>query len=132
MLFPTTMAWMVTDSTTKEKFLLDKDGKVMFRSGTEVETTFNVNNFDMHHKDGENDPYHLVLKDATFTLKGTAVAPWLVRVTNDDDTCDLVETISGQTLFSHMQSVSVAIVDDTMLYVYTQNADGVREIYRVS
>ena len=126
----TKQAWMVTDSETKEKFLLDKDGNILFRGGEDI--TFNVNNFDMHKKDGENDPYHLVLKDDTIALKGVAVAPWLVRTANEDGTFNLVETISGKTLLSNYPALTLATAGDTMLYVYAQNADGVYEVYYVS
>jgi len=111
---------------------LDNDGNVVYRSGTEVEISFNVNNYDMHRKDGENDPYHLVLKDSSYTLKGVAVAPWLVKTTNEDGTCNLVETVSGKTLLSNYASITVGTAGGTMLYVYTQNADGVVEIHQVS
>lgn len=124
--------WAASDAVTKEKFLLDNDGKVVYRSGTEVETSFLTNNFDMHRKDGENDPYHLIIKDGSYTLKGTSVAPWLVRTTNEDGTFNLVETVSGTTLLSNYTSITVGTAGGTMLYVYTQNADGVVEIHRVS
>lgn len=124
--------WAASDAVTKEKFFLDNDGNMVYRSGTEVEISFNVNNYDMHRKDGENDPYHLVLKDSSYTLKGVAVAPWLVKTTNEDGTCNLVETVSGKTLLSNYASITVGTAGGTMLYVYTQNADGVVEIHRVS
>lgn len=126
----TKQAWMITNATTKEKFLLDKDGKVMYRSGAE-DVTFNVNNFNLHKKDGENDPDHLILKDNAFSVKGTSVAPWLVKTVNEDGTYNLIETISGKTLLSNCVGLSVAVADGTILYVYTQNAEGVYEIYRV-
>lgn len=127
----TKQAWMVVDVNTKEKFLLDKTGKILHRSGTE-ETTFNVNHFNMHRKDGENDPNHLVLKDGTYSLKGVAVAPWLVRTANEDGTYNLVETISGKTLLSNCAGVNVAVGDGSMLYVYAKDAEGKIEIYYVA
>lgn len=128
----TKQAWMVTDakSTNKEKFLLDQNGKVMYRSGAE-ETTFNVNNFDLHKKDGENDPYHLIMKDSSLSLKGVSVAPWLVRTTNEDGTFNLVETISGKTLLSNYKGIAVATAGGTVLYVYAQNANDEYEIHVV-
>ena len=127
----TKQAWMVTDTTTKEKFLLDKDGKILHRSGA-TETTFNVNNFNMHRKDGENDPYHMVLKDGSYTLKGVSLAPWLVRTTNEDGTYNLVETISGKTLLSNCAGLAAATGDGSMLYVYAMNADSKITVYYVS
>lgn len=128
----TRQMWAASDAVTKEKFLLDNDGNVVYRSGTEVEISFNVNNFDMHRKDGENDPYHFIVKDGSYELKGVAVAPWLVRTTNEDGTYNLVETVSGQTLLSNYTSITVGTAGGTMLYVYTQNAEGLVEIHRVS
>ena len=128
----TRQIWAASDAVTKEKFFFDNDGNVVYRSGTDVETSFNVNNFNMHRKNGENDPYHLVLKDTSYTLKGVAVAPWLVRTTNEDGTYNLVETISGQTLLSNYTSITVGTAGGTKLYVYTQNAEGLVEIHRVS
>lgn len=127
----TKQAWMATDVNTKEKFLLDKDGKILHRSGKE-ETTFNVNNYDMHRKDGENDPFHLILKDGSYTLKGVSLAPWLVRTTNADGTYNLVETISGKTLLSNCKGLAAAVGGDSILYVYTVNADGTVQVYYVS
>lgn len=127
----TKQAWMATDVNTKEKFLLDKDGKILHRSGA-TETTFNVNNFNMHRKDGENDPYHMVLKDGSYTLKGVSLAPWLVRTANEDGTYNLVETISGKTLLSNCKGLAVATGDGSMLYVYAMNAEGKITVYYVS
>lgn len=126
----TKQAWMITSAATKEKFLLDQQGNILHRSGT-VETTFNVNNFDMHRKDGENDPYHLVLKDGTYDLKGVAVAPWLVKTTNEDKTVNLVETISGKTLLENCQNVLVALAGGEILYVYAKTGESAYDIYRI-
>ena len=127
----TKQAWMVTDVNTKEKFLLDKDGKILHRSGTE-ETTFNVNNFNMHRKDGENDPFHLILKDGSYTLKGVSLAPWLVRTKNADGTFNLVETISGKTLLSNCAGLAASVSSDSILYVYTMDAENKYHVYYVS
>ena len=127
----TKQVWMVTDTKTKEKFLLDKDGKILHRSGA-VDATFNVNNFDMHRKDGDNDPFHLVIKDGTYTLRGASLAPWLVRTTNEDGTYNLVETISGKTLLSNCTGVAASVGSDSILYVYTVDAAGQYKVYQVS
>lgn len=127
----TKQAWVFSDSVTKEKIMFDKDGNVLYRSGIE-DVTFNVNNFDMHKKDGENESNHLTLKDQSYTLKGTAVGPWLVTTTNEDGTYNLVETISGQTLLSNYAAFSVGLYNGEVMYVYAIDAERTYTVYRIS
>lgn len=125
----TEQLWMMTDSATKEKILFDKDGNVLF-SSFEEGMSFTVNNFDVHKKEGDT-AHHLVLKSGTYDVTGSMLAPWLVRVANEDGTYNLVETISGATLLEGCSGISVAGGGDKALYVYAENAENEIAIYCV-
>lgn len=125
----TEQAWMMTDSDTKEKILFDKEGNVLY-STLEEGLSFNVNNFSVHKKEGDTS-HHLVIKTGTYDIVGASLAPWLVRVTAEDGTVGLVETISGSTLLEGYSAISVGGGGDKALYVYAEDAEGTIEIYCV-
>lgn len=125
----TRQLWMMTDSDTKEKILFDKDGNVLY-STVEEGLSFNVNNFSVSKKDGDT-AHHLVLKSGAYDVVGASLAPWLVRVTAEDGTASLVETISGSTLLEGYSAISVGGGGEKALYVYAENAEGTIEIYCV-
>ena len=124
----TEQAWMMTDSVTKEKIVFDKDGNKLYSTTDNI--SFTVNYFALQQKDGDT-AYNLLLKDGSYSIKGTMLAPWLARVTNEDSTCNLVDTISGTTLLEGYNSISVAGGDEKPLYVYAVNAEDIVEIYCV-
>lgn len=114
----------------KDFTVITKDGTVLYQ-GTEDDTThIDVYNFLISKKvDGKNMYYSFADKD--FTLKGSSVDNWLVKVLNSDGNYDVVDTISGKTVISDCSVSSSVTVPGSAIYVYTKNADGGYDIYAV-
>jgi hypothetical protein len=125
----TKQCWLLSSSATKEKVLMDRNGKVLYRSADE-DVKFIVNHFSLYKKVGE-DQYPYVIAQSAFPQKATPIAPWLLRVTAEDGTVALIDAISGNVLLSGYTAYSTAMIDGNKLYVYATNADNEIEIYRI-
>ena len=128
--YETRQCWMLTDKNTKEKIVINKDGKVLYRGNDEL-VKLNINYFTLNRTENEVQSL-LNLKDGTFSLQGAMMAPWLVKVADEGGTTySLVDAISGNAILSGYNDVFVAYNGSDIVYVYAETTDGQIEAYYV-
>ena len=114
----------------KTHTLLTKDGTVVC-SGSEKDGIF----FDTYHflsyKQTDGGKLYYSLKDQDYTLKGTAVAPWLVQVEEENSTFALINVISGETILRGYRGYLCSDAENTAYYIYAKTADNGVDIFVV-
>ena len=71
--------------------------------------------------------YSFAEKD--FTLKGTDVAPWLIKVKEADNTYSIVNSVTGEKIISGYSYYNISVID-SCTYIFAKYKNGV-DIYIV-
>lgn len=120
--------WMVKRANGST--LIDATGQVLYAAdGKDVSVDADKMAF---YKKGEKTNTYYSYADKDFTVEGVAVAPWLVRTTREDGSCDLVNLLSDTPVLSGFRSINAIVGGDERVYIYAENDLGHREIYVVA
>lgn len=114
-------AWFLKSD---EDYTLIKDDGTILYQGT-ADDTISVDatyHFSIKKSTDEGD-YYYSIKDKDFTLEGNDIAPWLVQVKKANDTYDVVDVISGETIISGYTSYSCIEKPGEAIYVYARKGD---------
>lgn len=119
-------SWFLQNGS--EYTLIKQDGTVMYKGSTNDGYEFNTVSFLI-----EKDDAFYCWKDKDFTLKdgNSCGAPWLISVDGSQNTCNLVDTLSGETLIEDYRFYQSAVSEDQTLYIYALGSNGGIDIYTV-
>lgn len=108
-----------------------KDGKTVLAQ-LAVDDSINVGSYDFTIGKKIDDRYHYYsFKDNDYTLKGSSYGPWVVETRNDDNTANLIDTISGETLVSGYEDFSSGVAEGSRFYAFGKNDDGTVDVYHI-
>lgn len=120
-------SWAVLSGKTNK--VVDKTGKVIFEATAEGDSALdNVQMVCYKEIDGAKKYYSC--KDKDFTLAGSAVAPFVVRVLNGDN-YDLINVLTGEVILSGYRDYMVTDGGDTIMYVYAITEDKQYDVFAV-
>lgn len=106
------------DGTVLHTGVEDKDYNIMFSYFTSAK------------KKGD-DKYIYSYKDADYTVKGYVVSNFMAKVTDGDGRYDLIDLISGETMFEGYSSINVGKVADGKCYAYANRTEGGVDVYLI-
>lgn len=109
--------------------VVDKTGKVIFEAKAEDNAA--LDNVQMVcYKESDGIKKYYSCKDKDFTLAGSAVAPFVVRVLNGDN-YDLINVLTGEVILSGYRDYMVTDGGDTIMYVYARTEDKQYDVFAV-
>ncbi len=109
--------------------MINADGDILYKGEYKKNNTIYASEFVASTKK-DDEYYFFSHKDKDYTIKGYSFAPWLVKTNNANYTYDVVDTISGNTIFEGYEGYTYHRVEKKALYVYARYNGGT-DIYQI-
>ena len=111
--------------------VIQRDGTVLLQvqessGGVSVD---NYSSFSISKKIGDDNMCYS-FKDADYTLKGSDLVSWLVRILNADNTYNIVDAITGKTLIDSIDTYYY-VAGPGAVYICGKNSSGTYDIYEI-
>ncbi len=74
---------------------------------------------------------HYSFKDKDYTIEGNILDSWMVIKLNSDNSCDLIDTISGEILLTGYSHYYCQVIDGKCAYICAETNDGCYDIYKI-
>lgn len=103
--------------------MLDDTGDVYVSVEYDDEHAFYVDDFVAYDKTS-GDYMFYCHKTQSFDIKGYSMSPWMVKVVGDNNTYDLVDTMTGDTLLSGYSNYSYNTRNPETYYIYAKHDRG--------
>lgn len=114
-------------SSDSGNVLVAADGSILYQAGEDSSISVNAN-FSISKKVGY-DTYYYSFADKDFTINGSYLGSWLVKISVGNMLYDVVDTFSGKTIISGYTNYNV-VTSPGCTYVYAIK-DGITDIYTV-
>ena len=109
--------------------MVKKDGTVLYSGKETDDISVDTSSFNIRKKTGDTTKY-FCFKTNDFTIEGTSIAPWIIKVNSADNLYDLVDTLSGEAVISGYETYKNIPVLGSLMYIYAEK-DGTVDIYTV-
>jgi len=122
-------AWILKKDSTYTMIM--KDGTILYQGKEKDSINIDTNNFTIHDS---NKKMHYSLVSGDFDIKSdysNSVAPWLVKTEGANDTYNIVDTISGETLISGYANYHCGKVTGSAIYVFAKKVNGNFDVFVV-
>lgn len=113
--------WLLKNES--EFAFIDKQGTILYQGKEDHEYSLNSSYFSVEKVVGDEKTQYC-FGDKEFSIKGRNVAPWLIEVSSEDDTDEVVYSVSGETLVKGYSDYYYASVPKTAIYVYAKTENG--------
>ncbi len=111
--------------------MIDQNGNVLWQSTEEEDVHVSSSTFCIEKQfDDGRMLYSFGQKD--YTIDGYGIAPWLARISGEDYTNDLVDTLSGETILTGYWSYEYIATPGSTYYVYAEISGDGFDIFTIS
>lgn len=110
----------------KDETLVDKEGNIIYSisDSNSENIAADISNFLFYERAEANRVIYYSLKSKDFIFEGHSVAPWIVKVSNDDKSEKLVSVISDETLLDGYKDYISVKDKNSKIYIYATRLDG--------
>lgn len=103
--------------------IINKEGDVFFNGAYKGNDTVWTDDF-LASKKIDDKSYYYSYKDNDYTIEGYHFAPWIVKTSNNNSRCDLVDTMTGKRLLEGYSDYSSISRNSMAYYVYAKYENG--------
>lgn len=122
--------YILKDSEKDIYLMFDSNGNLLCSEEGLDDAYFDTSNFTAYNKSGDQY-YYYSHKDNGFTIIGKGYSLPFMAKSPSGASCNLVSTITGETLITGYDDYTYAGAFSDTMYVYAKKADGTYDVYTV-